>query len=199
VAPLYGCVDSAAYGTATPQPQYRAALSYIGTYAADRQPRLAELFIEPARQLPEERFVIAGAQYPENFPWVENVHFVQHLPPGEHPAFYASSRLTLNVTRDAMARLGYCPSGRLFEAAACGAAIISDEWPGLEHFFEPGVEILIARTRADVLAALRRSDNELRRLASAARARVLEAHSAAKRAEELETLVESAMSQSLEV
>jgi len=198
-APFYGCVDPDLYHIGTPQPQYRAALSYIGTYAADRQAKLAELFIEPAKQLPGERFVIAGAQYPANFPWVDNIHFVQHLPPGEHPSFYAASRLTLNITRDAMANMGYCPSGRLFEAAACGAVIISDEWPGLDEFFEPNEEIIIASNRDDVLAALQLSDGELSRLANAARGRVLREHSAARRVEELEALLESVASETVGV
>ncbi|TIS30194.1 MAG: glycosyltransferase, partial [Mesorhizobium sp.] len=78
----------------------------------------------PAVRLPDRRFVIGGAQYPQEFPWSDNIFFVRHLPPADHPAFFCSSRLTLNVTREAMARKGWCPSGRLFEAAACGAAIV---------------------------------------------------------------------------
>ena len=81
--------------------QYRADLSYLGTYAADRQPALEQLLVEPARRLPARRFLIGGAQYPEAFPWTDNIFFVRHLPPGEHPAFYSSSRLTLNITRAA--------------------------------------------------------------------------------------------------
>ena len=104
------------------RPDYRADLSYLGTYAADRQAALEALFVEPARRRPERRFLIGGAQYPQDFPWTHNIFFVRHLPPAEHPAFFSSSRLTLNVTRQAMAEMGWCPSGRLFEAAACGAA-----------------------------------------------------------------------------
>jgi spore maturation protein CgeB len=78
---------------------YRNDLSYLGTYAADRQAALERLFIDPARRLPGKSFLIGGAQYPQDFPWTPNIRFVRHMPPPEHPAFFGSSRLTLNVTR----------------------------------------------------------------------------------------------------
>ncbi|HEX8280598.1 MAG TPA: glycosyltransferase, partial [Chthoniobacterales bacterium] len=166
--------------------------SYLGTYAADRQAALERLFIEPARQRPADRFVIGGAHYPEQFPWSENIFFVRHLPPAEHPAFFSSSRLTLNVTRDTMAAMGWCPSGRLFEASACGTPIVSDRWDGLDDFFTPGEEILIADTTADALAALELSDAELGKIASAARERTLSDHSSARRAQQFEELLAGA-------
>ena len=185
VAPLYGSVDPAVHRPATIRDDYRALLSYLGTYAADRQATLERLFVEPARLLPDARFIIGGAQYPDGFPWTANTHFVWHLPPPEHPAFYSSSRLTLNVTRAAMAQMGWCPSGRLFEAAACGVPILSDDWPGLDEFFEPGAEILVARTTDDAMAALALPDATLAAIAAHARARTLAEHSAAARAAEM--------------
>jgi spore maturation protein CgeB len=192
VAPLYGHVDPSVHRPVDPQPQYRADLSYLGTYAADRQKGLEALFVEPARRMPGLRFVIGGALYPPEFPWTENIHFVRHLPPGEHPAFFTSSRITLNVTRRAMAEMGWCPSGRLFEAAACGAPVLSDRWEGLERFYEPGREILLASTTVDAIAAVSMTDSELRRVANAARERTLTEHTAEHRARELERLLESA-------
>ncbi|HEV3408693.1 MAG TPA: glycosyltransferase [Chthoniobacterales bacterium] len=189
VAPLYGSVDPDLYQRVRPNKYYRADFSYLGTYAADRQSALERLFIEPARQLPTERFVLGGAQYPEHFPWAPNIFFLQHLAPSEHPAFFSSSRLSLNVTRDTMKAMGWCPSGRLFEASACGTPLVSDNWPGLEDFFTPGEEILIADSTADALSALQLSDAELSKIASAARARTLEAHSSARRAQEFEELL----------
>ena len=94
---------------------------------------------------------------------------MRHLPPPDHPAFFSSGRLTLNVTRHAMAAMGWCPSGRLFEAAACGAAILTDPWDGLDRFFAPGEDLLVARDTADALAAVDLSDAELRRIAEAGR------------------------------
>ena len=188
VAPLYGWVDPTSYAPAAPDGP-RAALSYLGTYAADRQDTLERLFVAPARSYLGRRFVIGGAQYPQDFPWTKNIYFVRHVPPADHPAFYANSRVTLNVTRGAMARMGWCPSGRLFEAAACGVPILSDCWAGLEEFFRPGIDILVADSTDDALQALEMPDAELARVADSARSRVLALHTAAHRAETLVTLV----------
>jgi spore maturation protein CgeB len=197
VAPLYGSVDPAAHRAATPDARYRADLSYLGTYAPDRQQVLEELFLAPARARPELKFLLGGSLYPADFPWLPNLHYAGHVPPLEHPGFYSSARLNLSVTRGAMARSGYCPSGRLFEAAACGAPLISDWWPGIETFFQPGAEILIARETADVVAALAMSDGELRRIGQAARERTLAEHTAAHRAIQLEDLLDRALRREL--
>jgi spore maturation protein CgeB len=185
VMPLYGHVDPDLHHPSAPLPHYRADLSYLGTYSEDRQQVLEALLLSPAKQLPDRRFLIAGAQYPQQFPWSSNIYFVRHLPPAEHGPFFASSRLTLNVTRRAMAVTGWCPSGRLFEAAACGAPIISDSWPGLDSFFEPDNEIIFAEDSRDVIAALEWDDRDLISMARAARERTLEQHSSGRRAAEL--------------
>jgi spore maturation protein CgeB len=187
--PLYGSVDPAVHQPVTSLDEYRADLSYLGTYSADRQDGVERLFLEPARRLPDRRFVLAGSQYPEQFPWSANVLYKRHLSPDQHPAFYCSSRLTLNVTRRPMADTGFCPSGRLFEAAACGAPILSDSWPGLDRFFDPGREILVAASTADAVAAIQRPDDELRAMAERARARTLREHTSARRAAELEDIL----------
>ena len=192
VAPIYGSVDPALHRPAAARPEYAALLSYLGTYAPDRQAALEALFVEPARLLPGERFVIAGAQYPDGFPWTANTFFVRHLPPPEHPAFYSSSRLTLNVTREAMARMGWCPSGRLFEAAACGVPILSDEWAGLGDFFRPGSEILVAGSTAEALDALALAPDALGAIARRARERTLDEHTAERRAAEMVRAFEAA-------
>jgi spore maturation protein CgeB len=186
VAPLYGSVDPKVHYPQSPEPAFSADLSYIGTYAEDRQASLQALFLEAARRLPDRKFLIAGAQYPQNFPWERNVFFVRHVSPPEHAALYCSSRMTLNVTRAAMIRLGYCPSGRLFEAAACGTPIVSDWWEGLDHFFQPGEEILVAERTEDTLGALDHDADDLGRISRRARARALEEHSAMRRAADLE-------------
>jgi spore maturation protein CgeB len=191
-APLYGHVDPDIHRPAAPLERFRSDLSYIGTYAADRQDGVEKLFVEPARRLPARRFCLAGAMYPQDFPWTKNIFFVRHLPPAEHPAFYSSSRLTLNVTRRAMAEMGYCPSGRLFEAAACGAPILTDAWEGLEQFFVPGSEILMAHDTEDAIAALELGEAELGRIANAARERTLDEHTSAARARQLERILEEA-------
>lgn len=196
VAPLYGHVDPDVHHPVAPMKHYASDLSYLGTYAADRQAALQRLFIDAAERRPERRFLIGGAQYPDEFPWQPNIHFVRHLPPPEHPAFFSSSRLTLNITRQAMAEMGWCPSGRLFEASACGVPILSDDWEGLDSFFEPGSEILLARTTEDAVAALDLTDAELHRIARASRERTLSEHTSEHRAQELESLLASARSES---
>jgi len=191
VAPLYGSVDPEFHCPVPGLDRYIGDLSYLGTYSDDRQPVLEALFIEPARRMPERRFLLGGAMYPKSFPWTSNIHFVRHLPPEEHPAFYSSSRLTLNVTRPAMAEMGYCPSGRLFEAAACGVPLLSDWFEGLDYFFEPGSEILIAATTEEAISAIQLSGDELSTMALRARQRTLECHTAEIRARELEAVIMS--------
>ena len=192
VAPLYGHADPELHHPVARNDRFAAALSYLGTYAADRQAALETLFIDPARDRPDARFLIGGAQYPTEFPWQPNIFFVRHLPPTDHAAFFSSCRMTLNITRAAMAAMGWCPSGRLFEAAACGVAILTDSWPGLDAFFEPGREVLVAGSTAEALAAIDLSDTDLARVARAGQERVFAEHTSAHRAVEFERAVEAA-------
>lgn len=190
VAALYGHVDPAVHRPRAHESRFAARLSYLGTYAADRQTKLEALFIEPARRRPALKFVLGGSGYPQEFPWCPNIWFVRHVTPPEHAAFYSSSALTLNVTRHEMAAMGHCPSGRLFEAAACGTPLLSDAWEGLEEFFTPGREILVARNCGEALDALDLAPRELARIASAASERVLAEHSSERRARELLCLLD---------
>jgi spore maturation protein CgeB len=191
VAPLYGSVDPSIHKPVACSSQYESDFSYLGTYACDRQAVLEKLFIEPAHRLPEKKFVLGGAQYPEHFPWKQNVWFVEHVPPAQHASFYCSSKATLNVTRGPMASFGYCPSGRLFEAAACETPVVSDSWDGIDNFFEPGEEIVVASSSSEVVDAIMNPDG-LRRIGQAARERVLSAHTAEHRSRELVALLEAA-------
>ncbi|NJC40357.1 nucleoside-diphosphate-sugar epimerase/spore maturation protein CgeB [Brevundimonas alba] len=161
-------------------------LSYLGTWSEDRQPVLERLLIEPARRLPQMSFVVAGPQYPDDIDWPANVQRIDHVPPADHPAFYAASRFTLNATRADMVEAGFSPSIRLFEAAACAAPVISDVWDGLGQLFTPDREIVLARSADDVVAALQSPPSEGRRMGLAARERILAAHTPAHRAETVE-------------
>lgn len=162
-------------------------LGYLGTYSPDRQPTVDALLCQPAQAWPEGRFVVAGPMYPASLAWPAAVERIEHLPPDRHRGFYAGQRFTLNVTRADMIRRGYSPSVRLFEAACCGVPIISDWWAGLDAFFTPDEEILIARSADEVLGLLRTMPEARRRaIADAARARVLGAHTGDHRAAELE-------------
>ena len=186
---FYCLVDETAYAPAAVDRTW--TLGYLGTWSADRQPVLDELLVEPARSRPDEAFVVAGPQYPADIVWPANVERVEHLPPAEHVAFYNAQQLTLNVTRADMVRAGWSPSVRLFEAAACGVPVLSDWWEGLDAFFTPGEEILVARSAAEVVAHLDAVDEERRdRIGAAARRRVLAEHTAEHRVDELEGHVE---------
>lgn len=192
VAPLHGSVDPAIHYRSEPQPHYACDLSYLGTYSDDRQAALRSLLIVPAEKMPNRRFLLGGAQYPAQFPWQPNIFFVRHLPSDEHPAFFSSSGATLNVTRCAMADLGWCPSGRLFEAAACGTPMISDRWDGIGEFFAPGEEILLAENSDDVMNVFKLDESERLRIGRRAQARALDEHNAAKRAREMIAYFEAA-------
>lgn len=190
--PLYCSFDPERYHTYPVAKRFACDLSYMGTYAPDRQPKLEELLCEPARRLPTSKFLVAGPQYPRDIQWPANVRRIMHLNPRWHPHFYSSSRITLNITRRDMVQQGYSPSVRLFEAAACGATIASDNWPGLDTFFMPGREILLPASSADVLGYLRQiSERELKAIGRAAQERVLAEHTSDIRAIEFERAVES--------
>lgn len=189
--PLYCSVDPAVHRPEEVAPRWE--LGYLGTYSADRQLKVEALLNGPARALPDRRFVIAGAQYPETIDWAPNVARLEHVPPDRHGVFYGAQRFTLNLTRADMAVAGWSPSVRLFEAAACGAPVISDDWPGLDSLFQPEREILIARCGADVLRYLRETPEAARReIGKRARERVLAMHTAERRAAELELRFEEA-------
>jgi len=188
---LYCSVDASAYRPLEVPKKW--ALSYLGTYSPDRQPTLERLLLEPARLMPEKRFVVAGPQYPDAIDWPANVERIEHCPPADHAEFYAASRFTLNVTRADMIEAGWSPSVRLFEAAACAVPVISDKWRGIEELFTPGAEILLAETGAEVVAALSHtSQTDAAAMGNAARAKVLAAHTARHRAAELEAYIEEA-------
>lgn len=182
---LYCSVDEASYRPQKVSTRYD--LAYLGTYSADRQPVLERLLLEPARARPQARFAVAGSQYPDTIAWPQNVERIDHLPPDRHPAFYSSARYALNVTRADMVRAGYSPSVRIFEAAACEAAIISDDWPGLDTILIPGREVFVANTSDDVLTSLDLPDEQRRAVALAGRSRILGSHTSDQRAVEFES------------
>jgi spore maturation protein CgeB len=191
--PLYCSVDPERYFPRKPAKRFTCEMSYMGTYAPDRQPKLEQMLFEAARQMPERRFLVAGPQYPKSVVWPVNVKRIRHLNPRWHPHLYSSSRLTLNITRRDMVMAGYSPSVRLFEAAACGATIVSDPWPGLETFFLPGREILVGSNPAEIMHWIRDTGPaELRGIGEQARTRVLGEHTNRHRAEQFEAAVSDA-------
>jgi spore maturation protein CgeB len=194
VRPLYGCVDPDDYLRAAPSRDFVCDLSYMGTYSADRQQKLDALFLEPARRHPKKSFLLAGSLYPWQWQWPANVRRIEHVVPADHPRFYSSSRMTLNLTRGEMAANGWCPSGRFFEAAACGTPLITDAWEGLDSFFDPQRDLRVVARAGDVEEALEMPDCNLQSMAARARQRTLEEHTGTVRAQQLLEYLEQARS-----
>lgn len=189
---LYCSVDPEMYFREEKPEKWR--LGYLGTYSDDRQPTLNKLLLETAKEFPEEKFVVAGPQYPQNIAWSKNIDRIEHLPPARHRRFYNSQGFTLNVTRADMIKAGFSPSVRLFEAAACGVPIISDFWNGLDSIFKINQEILVASETRDVVRLLSEIDEEERgQIAENAREKVLQYHTAKARAKELESYVKEVL------
>jgi spore maturation protein CgeB len=189
--PFYCSVDPDLYKPAPVRESFRCDLSYLGTYAADRQRKLMRMLNGTAELLPQHEFIVAGPQYPNDTRWRPNVARIIHLSPPEHPAFYSSSRFTLNLTRDDMIAAGYSPSVRLFEASACGSTILSDAWRGLDDFLTPGEEILLPSDQYEIANIMQTMLEEDRiRMGRRARERILAQHSSQHRAAEFERIVE---------
>lgn len=185
-APLFCACDPGDYppcALGRPRP---VLLSYMGTFAPDRQSKLQRYLVESARRLPRARFALAGSMYPDLNSLPPNLHYRHHLPPGDHASFYQHSRFTLNLTRQAMVEAGYSPSVRLFEAACTATPVISDPWPGLEEFFVPGREIFVAEDTQEVVQILQSTSiRHARLVGAAARRRVLAHHTGRQRAREI--------------
>ncbi len=190
-AAFYCSVDPELYIATAVRADFVCDLSYLGTYAADRQGKLIDLLDGAANLLPDKRFLVAGAMYPNGTAWRQNIKRLTHIAPPDHPAFYSSSRFTLNLTRSDMVIAGYSPSVRLFEASACGAAILSDTWVGIDQFLTPGEEILLPQSAEETARFLADyGEAERLKVGRLARQRVLEEHSSYQRAKEFEDIVE---------
>ncbi|APR75715.1 Hypothetical protein A7982_01061 [Minicystis rosea] len=182
--PLYGSVDPTTFFPEPVEPRWD--LGYLGDHSPDARPALERLLLDPARRSPQSRFLIAGARYPAQMAWPANVDHRALESPADRRALLSAQRFTLDLARRDLALAGCSPSMRLFEAAATGVPVISDAWPGLDAFFTPGHEILVARTPEDTLGLLRElSEQDRFAIGRRARARVLAAHTPAHRADAL--------------
>jgi spore maturation protein CgeB len=190
--PLYCSFDPDIYfPESTPKKWH---LGYLGTYSPDRQPPLQELMMNAALKDLNKKYVIAGPQYPSSIIFPANIERIEHLPPSEHRLFYNSQHFTLNITREDMIKAGYSPSVRLFEAAACAVPIISDYWDGLNSFFEFDKEILISGSSDETITFINElTEDDQRRIGEAGRNKVLNLHTASKRAEELLSYYQEAL------
>jgi spore maturation protein CgeB len=184
VAPLFPCADLQVHRPGASRIDLACDLSYLGIEGRERSPRVEWLLLDVANRAPHRRFLLGEVEYPGDI-GRPNVEVLARVPPADHAVFYGSSRLTLNLSGARTAQAGFCPSARLFQAAACGVPVISDDLHGIEAFFQPGAEILIAKDADDVLAMLELSAEALAAIARSARDRVLAEHTAVHRAREL--------------
>lgn len=189
--PIYNAVDPATHHPVPPDPRFAADLGLLAHRLPDREVRIAEFFLRPARERPARTFLLGGAGWGDA-PLPANVRWLGHVPPRDHNAFNVSVRAVLNVNRASMAAVGYSPPTRVFEAAGAGACLLCDAWPGLEMFLEPGREVLVVHDGDEVLATLDALDPaRARAIGAAARRRVLAEHTYAHRAAQVEAVLDA--------
>jgi spore maturation protein CgeB len=183
--PIYNALDPDTHHPVAREDRFACALGFLGNRLPDRESRVEEFFFKPAARLPDLTFLLGGSGW-ESKRLPANVRPLGHVGTGAHNAFFCSSAATLNINRASMARYGFSPPTRIFEAAGAGACIITDAWDGIDEFLTPGKEILCAAEGdevADTLCAL--DEARARRLGQAARARILSAHTYRHRARQV--------------
>jgi spore maturation protein CgeB len=187
--PVYNALDPSTHYPVAQDDRFRSSLSFLGNRLPDREARMDEFFFGAAARLPEHRFLLGGSGWTgKTLP--SNVTYAGHIYTGDHNAFNCSARAVLNVSRESMARYGYSPATRVFEAAGAAACIITDAWPGVEQFLEPDSEVLVARNGEEVASLLASLTNQrARELGWRAQARVLAEHTYAHRARQVNSLL----------
>jgi spore maturation protein CgeB len=196
--PVYNALDPATHHPVPPDACFAADLSFLGNRLPDREARVEEFFLRAAALRPDRRFLIGGNGW-ESKAMPGNVRHLGHVFTRDHNAFNTSSLAVLNIARDSMAQVGYSPATRVFEAAGAGACIITDAWVGVELFLKPDEEILVARDGAEVaeqLAAL--TPERARRIGEAARHRILEGHTYARRGAQVDALLRAELARKTE-
>jgi spore maturation protein CgeB len=188
--PIYNALDPHTHFPVAPNARFSGDLGFLGNRMPDREARVEEFFLKPAAQLPKLKFLLGGSGWQDK-PMPANVNYLGHVYTHEHNAFNCTPRAVLNINRGSMARYGFSPPTRVFEAAGAGACLITDEWEGIELFLEPGREVLVAKDGAAVMEHLRQLTPERARdIGEAAYQRVLAEHTYAHRAVELEKVLE---------
>ncbi|MEN2977824.1 glycosyltransferase (plasmid) [Tistrella bauzanensis] len=186
--PVYNAVDADTHFPVPPEPRFACDLAFLGNRLPDREARVHDFFLEPARQAPHLTMLLGGSG------WVQadlppNVRAIGHVRTADHNAFNVSPRAVLNINRDSMATSGFSPPTRIFEAAAAGACLITDAWPGIETFLEPDAEVLVAHDGREVLSILNGLTPErAQAIGQKARARMLACHTYARRADTVDDL-----------
>ncbi|HSE48722.1 MAG TPA: glycosyltransferase [Terriglobales bacterium] len=183
--PIYNGLDPETHHPVSPDPEFACDLALVANRLPDRERRIEEFFFRAAKLAPEQRFLLGGEGW-DGKPMPPNVRRLGHVATGDHNRVNGSARMVLNVNRASMADVGFSPPTRIFEAAGAAACVVTDHWPGLETFFVPGEEILVARSGEEVAARLRDTSRESSRaLGEAMRRRALRDHTYDQRAGEV--------------
>jgi spore maturation protein CgeB len=187
--PIYNALDTLTHFPVAVDPRFSTDLAFLGNRLPDREARVEEFFLDPAARLPHKSFLLGGNGW-EDKDMSSNIQYLGHVYTADHNALNCSARAVLNINRAGMARFGFSPATRVFEAAGAGACLITDEWVGIDEFLEPGAEILVARSGEEVAHLLSELDSDrARAIGEAARRRVLSAHTYTHRAEQLCTIL----------
>jgi spore maturation protein CgeB len=188
--PIYNALDPITHRPVAPHPRFAADLGFLGNRLPDREKRVEEFFLDPAARLPFMRFILGGAGWGDK-PKPRNVRYFDHVFTRDHNAFNSTPRAVINISRDSMARYGYSPATRVFEAAGSAACLITDRWIGIEHFFEPNREILVAGSADDVVEHLKTlPPHRAHAIGEAALKRALAEHTYSHRAALVERVLE---------
>jgi spore maturation protein CgeB len=189
--PIYNALDPHTHHPVVPDPRFACDLAFLGNRLPDREARVEEFFFRAADALPSRSFLLGGSGWGDKG-MPGNVRYLGHVPTGDHNALNGSPLAVLNISRESMARYGFSPATRVFEAAGAGACLITDRWVGIEEFLEPDREVLVANSGAEVAALLSDLTPErAREIGQAALRRVLSEHTYAHRAELLEQTLEN--------
>ncbi|HEU5078952.1 MAG TPA: glycosyltransferase [Opitutaceae bacterium] len=187
--PIYNALDADTHFPVEADARFAGDLGFIGNRLPDREARVDEFFFKAARALPRHRFVLGGSGWADK-PRPENVEYVGHVYTRDHNRFNCSPKAVLNVNRESMARYGFSPPTRVFEAAGAGACLITDAWVGVDQFLQPGKEVLVAETGDDVARLVESlSAEEAREIGRAGRRRILAHHTYEHRVAQLEKLI----------
>ncbi len=173
---IYNAFDPDVHFPVQPDPQFACDLSFLGNRLPDREARVEEFFFRAAQLTPERKFLLGGNGWADK-PVPPNVRYVGHVYTADHNILNCSALAVLNISRESMARYGFSPATRVFEAAGAGACVITDDWLGIDSFLQPEREVLVAHNGDEVAQLLRSlSAERARSIGAAARARVLSEH-----------------------
>lgn len=183
--PIYNALDPETHFPVVPDPHMACDLVFVGNRLPDREQRVQDFFLRAAEIAPDLAFILGGEGWgSRSLP--PNVRWIGHVRTADHNRINSSAGGVLNINRDSMASVGFSPPTRVFEAAGAGACMITDFWAGIEHFFEPDREILVARSASEVVEHLRRVKDQHQSIGAAMRRRALADHTYAQRAREFD-------------